>query len=100
MPRSPRASVGIGSAILEMSWPSSHRSSEELAANDGRAGAQRLQLSERGLARKVLHSAVRRRDEPFGRDMLQGGADPLGHSLGRFDRRLREIDDAEHDGLA
>src|SRR5262245_17839670 len=72
----------------------------KLLPDDGRAGAQRLELAERGLAREVFHSAIGRWDETFRRNMLQAGADALGHALRRLDRRIAEIDDPEHDGLA
>src|SRR5712692_155667 len=71
----------------------------ELLTHDARAVGQRAQLAARGVTREVLHAAIGREHQPLGRDVPQGGADALGHGLGRFDLARAEIDHAEHDRL-
>src|SRR3977135_841142 len=71
-------------------WPS--RTSESKGVRDRSADAS---------SRTTMAAPARGRgEEPLGRDVFQGAADALRHLLGRLDRLVREVDDAEHDGLA
>src|SRR5690349_7470287 len=69
--------------------------SVQFATNDGGAVGHRLQFAERGVARHVLHSAVRRRDQALVTNKLQRGANPRRHRLRSLDSLVAEVDDSQ-----
>jgi tetratricopeptide (TPR) repeat protein len=69
-------------------------------AQPGRRPRHRGQLPEGGLARQVLHAAVRGEHQPVGRHVPQRPAHPAGHRLRRLHRRVAQVQHAQDDGLA
>ena len=49
---------------------------------------------------QVLHAAIRRHNEPLGRDVRQRAANSIGNHLGRLDVARRQIKNPEQNGLA
>ena len=72
----------------------------ELPPDEPCAFYHRLKLAVRPLAREVLHSAVRRENETFGRQNLERPPNSRRHHRGRFDLRRAEIENSEDDDLA
>ena len=73
---------------------------EQLTPHEPCARHHCLELAVGPLARQVLHPAVGRENETFGRKDLQRRPDPLRDRVGRFDLRRAEVERPENDGLA
>src|SRR5205085_10206227 len=62
-------------------------------------GGHRFELTERELARQVLHAAVGGGDEPLRRDDLERTAYAVGDLLRGLGLSRTKVEDAEHDRL-
>src|SRR5215510_3950877 len=93
------ANLPIGSRGNHLAL-SSHVASDKLPPHDFCTLHHCLHLGEGDVTRKVFHAAVGRHDDAFGCHVGQRLPDAGRHRLGRLDRHVAEVDDAEDDGLA
>src|SRR4051795_6203839 len=75
-------------------------SEAKLLPHEARTGNHRGELTERALAREVLHPAVWRDHEPLRRDDGERAPDALRDALRRLDVARAQVEDAEDDRLS